>query len=374
MKKLLRKTVGFKGCTLGLDLHKTFIQFCVLDQQGDEVESGRIESSVQDLKALVTRLKLNGAVQASLEACGCFVWAFDLLVGELPRNAVHVAQPGRLHVIINSMEKNDRNDAWWLAYYLFEGRLPESFVAEGSLRDLRIAARELRSYINTRSDMLRRFKSHLAQAGIKLQSGWHVSKAGRARALLMIAQTRGEAQRALKMLFKQIKKLTGMVKSWLARVEELSKSLPEVKMMKDNLPGFGVVISGTVVGELGEPKRFYNQKAYARATGLTPGYRESGGKSQSTGITRQGSPHARWAFTRAVISCLRCKQGPGLKVRQWVEDRGKHKPKKKVIVAAARKLAEGVWRLFALGEAFELEKAFPVKAVSPAGTAAAPHG
>ena len=48
-------------------------------------------------------------------------------------------------------------------------------------------------------------------------------------------------------------------------------------------------------------------------------------------------------------------------MRQWIEERGRHKPKRKVIVAAARKLAEGVWRLFALGEAFDLARAFPVK-------------
>ena len=37
-------------------------------------------------------------------------------------------------------------------------------------------------------------------------------------------------------------------------------------------------------------------------------------------------------------------------MKYWVLRRAKTRPKKKVIVAAARKLAEGVWRLFALGE------------------------
>jgi hypothetical protein len=50
-------------------------------------------------------------------------------------------------------------------------------------------------------------------------------------------------------------------------------------------------------------------------------------------------------------------------VKYWVLRRSRGRPKKKVIVAAARKLAEGVWRLFALGEEFDLARAFPGPAV-----------
>lgn|GEM_PF-4440803 len=289
------------------------------------------------------------------------MWIFDALAKDLGRECVHVAQPSRIHVIANSMEKNDANDAWWLAYLLYERRLPEAFVAEGALRELRIAARELRAWTDQRADLLRRFKSHLAQTGLKVPKSWQASKVGRAAAKKVIGQTNGERRHALLILLKKIGSLSREMLYWHTRVKELSKALPEVQVMIDELPGFGTVIAGTAHGEMGPARRFYNQKAYAKGTGLTPGYRESGGHSTSTRITRQGSRHARWAFTRAVISCMRCKKGSGLQVRKWVEMHGKHKPKRKVIVAAARKMAEGVWRLFALGECFDLAKAFPVK-------------
>jgi hypothetical protein len=56
---------------------------------------------------------------------------------------------------------------------------------------------------------------------------------------------------------------------------------------------------------------------------------------------------------------MRCKQGPGVNVKYWVLRRMQHRSKKAVYVAAARKLAEGIWRLFQLGEEFDLAKAFP---------------
>ena len=49
---------------------------------------------------------------------------------------------------------------------------------------------------------------------------------------------------------------------------------------------------------------------------------------------------------------------PVAAVRAWLERAQKRKPKKAAIVAAARKLAEAIWRLFALGEAFDLTRAF----------------
>lgn len=361
MKKLTRKTVRFKGLTLGLDLHKKFIEWCLLDRQGDEVEGGRIGSNEKELAALLAKRK-GQPLQVCMEACGCFIWVFDSVKAQLGREAVHVAQPHRLRVIANSMEKNDANDAWWLAYILYEGRMPEAHVAEGTQRDMRIATRELRSYTDQRSDLLRRFKSHLAQAGVTVPKSWQASKMGRAKAKESIASIRGERGQALERLRREIARLTRTILFWRVRINEHSAQLPDVKILRDEMPGFGPIISASVVAELNDPKAYRSEKAYAKATGLTPGERESGGKAQKVGITRAGSRHARWAFTRAVISCLRCKRGTGQRVRQWVEARAKYKPKCKVIVAAARKLAEGVWRLFALGEAFDLGRAFPVKA------------
>ncbi len=361
MKKLTRKAVRFKGITLGLDLHKKFIEWSAFDRQGNEQATGRIDSTPKELAKMITQWE-GQALQVSMEACGCFIWVFDFFKEKVGREAVHVAQPSRLHVIANSMEKNDANDAWWLAYLLYEGRLPEAFVAEGTQRELRIATRELRVYTDNRADLLRRFKSHLAQEGLTAPKNWHTSKVGRERAKEVVGKVKGERGRALQQIQREISRGSRQMSYWRERVVTICQELPAVKIMSEEIPGIGPIIAAVVTAELNDPKKYHNAKAYAKATGLTPGMRESGGKAQAVGITRAGSRHARWAFTRAVISCMRCKRGVGAQIRAWVEARVKYKPKRKVIVAAARKLAEGVWRLFALGEVFDLKRAFPVKA------------
>jgi len=56
---------------------------------------------------------------------------------------------------------------------------------------------------------------------------------------------------------------------------------------------------------------------------------------------------------------MRCRKEAGMQIKAWMHNRlAKGKNKRKTIVAAARKLAEGVWRLLAWGETFDLKRAF----------------
>ena len=304
--------------------------------------------------------KAKGDVQVVFEACGCFLWVFELSVRVLGRKQVHAAHAAKIHMIANSGEKNDHNDAWWLAYLLYERRLPEAFVAEGDLLELRLAGRELRSYTDMRSDLIRRVRSSLAQLGERLPKGWHTSKLKRATAKALIDSLTGGRGDALRDLYAMIESMSVVIAKWHAVVKKLCVAFPEVRAMMQEMPGMKAIVAGLMYGELGSPTRFHSAKAYAKATGLTPAYRESGGKSQAACISRQGSRLGRWACTRAVLGCLRCRQGPGVQVKKWVEKQVKHqKIKKKVIVAAARKLAEGMWRLVHNGETFDLKRAFP---------------
>ena len=353
---------------MGLDVHKSFIQYSVLDESGDERKADRIASKKSLLRELVEQLKRGfgeGKVQVVLEASGCFMWVFDELVGMLGRSQVHVAAPGRVRVIAESMEKNDETDAWWLAYLLYEGRLPEAFVAEGELRELRVVWRERRRLVGERSDLMRRLRSHLAQLGEELGKSVWASQKGREQVEELVKRVEKDAGmrgKAVARLWKRVQELSQEVEWWEEEMQKRGKGFEEVKVMDQELPGVGPELAVAIWSELGNPLRYDSAGAYAKAAGLTPVYRESGGVRYGGGISKAGNAGVRWALTRAVVACLRCESGPGLWVRRWVEQMcRKNKRKKAAIAAAARKLAEGVWRLFKLGEAFDLGRAFGAK-------------
>jgi transposase len=358
MKKLTRRPVRFKGLTVGLDVHKTFIEFVILDRRGDEEHGGRIESSREGLAELL-RIVGRRKAQYALEASGSSLWVFEVLADHVGREQVHVTQPHRVRPIANSLEKNDGNDAWWQAYLLFEGRLPEAWMPESDIRELRIATRELRSAVDCRSDLIRRFKSHLTQEGLRITVKNFNSPGARQEAAELAQAKSGARGLALTSLLRQIEHLDQEIEGWRADISKRRETFPEAKVMADEIPGVGSETGAVLIGELGSPTRYRSAKAYACATGLVPGYRESGGRKMAVGMSRAGSRHARWALTRAVVACMRCKRGPGVNVKYWVLRRTRYRPKKAVYVAAARKLAEGIWRLFQLGEEFDLAKAFP---------------
>lgn len=378
MKKLQRSVVRFKGITVGLDLHKKMIQYSVMNASGDETANEEMAADASSLHRLLDEVTKDGhAVQVVLEASGCFVWAYDLLAKRLGKEHVHVAAPSKVRVIAEAGEKTDATDAWWLAYLQYEGRLPHAFVAEGDLRELRIACREHRSVVDERSELVCRLRSHAAQLGVTIGKSDFKSVAGRARVSALVEQVKkddGLRGTAMSRLWTRIQDLDDEAQYWIEQRSLLAAKFEEVKLLDEELAGVGEQLASIVYSELGDPRRYKSAKAYAKATGLTPGFRESGGKRSGLPITRQGSApggHVRWVLTRAIVSCLRCKQGAGVWIKTWVLKMRKRKSTKAAIVAAARKLAESVWRLFALGEAFDLARAFggPRRGAPPAGTA-----
>jgi transposase len=360
MKKLTRRPTRFKGITVGLDVHQQFVVYQVLDRKGDDEAGGRFvadHTGLEDLLTLVGRRK----VQYVLEASSCFLWLYDALAERVGTENVHVAQPHRVRPIAASLEKNDANDAWWLAYLCFEGRLPEAYVPQGAIRELRIATRELRSAVNRRADLIRRLRSHLVQMGLRLKTKNLHTEEGRAAAWSRLELLEGMRRVAVERILRSVEAGDEEVEGWRRLADELCKGLPLVQTLSKEIDGLGPVTASIIYAELGDPRRFHSAKAFAKATGLVPGLRESAGRRAPIGISRAGSASARWAFTRAVIACMRCKGGAGRNVKYWVLRRSGSRPKRKVIVAAARKMAEGVWRLFALGEEFDLARAFPGK-------------
>jgi len=362
MKSLPNPVQKVNAHVLGLDIHKAMIAWVLLDRKGRAVGQGTIDAEPEALTTLVRERIGRKKAHAAFEASGCSLWAFDLLVSLLKGpEFVHVAHAKHVRAIANSKHKNDRNDAWWLAYLTYEGRLPEVWLPTGKIRDLRLVTRERMVCVQERTRMMKRIRAHLRQSGVgrTLPRAALSHQNGRERTRQWATELGGELQMAIERGLARIEHLDLEVAFWEERIEYVAQDLPEVSHVKEAIPGVGMILAATIVAESGSFSRFPNPKAYACYTGLTPSERSSAGQQHYGGITKEGSPALRWALVQAVMGCLRCKRGAGVHIGHWV--RGMQKKlgsKKKGHVAGARKLAEGIWRLFALGEAFDVGKPF----------------
>jgi transposase len=343
---------------VGLDVHQRIIAWCRLDRRGHQVAEGSLPGSRAALEEFLKTEVGRAKPHFALEACGGFLWVYDRLVERFGRERVHLAQPRRIQMIANSSQKNDRHDAFWLAYLTYEGRLPEAHVPAPTYRELRIASRERIHVVQRRSDAVRRLKGHLRQMGEKMPTQTFDTKSGRAFLEELLTRTTGLRAMALRECLMEFDTCAKAIERWEAELDRLAEELPEAGAMRREIPGVGRVLSATILAETGSIQRFRSPKALGRFTGLTPSERSTGGETIHGSITREGSRHLRWALMQAVIHCLGAKRGPELAVGDWTRARTRRLGGLKARTAAARKLAESIWRLFHHGEAFEAARPF----------------
>jgi transposase len=357
MKRFVLPVQKVNAPTLGLDVHQNLMVYAWLDPRGDLVEEGRIPAAPEPVLALIRRI--GDRTHVAFEAGGSTFWLYDVLVACLPSGQVHVAQPKKIRAIANSRQKNDANDAWWLAYLTSEGRLPECWIPTGTLRELRLAVRERFEVVQLMTRAKVRLRSHLRQMGRRLEHRRLDTARNRVALERLCVEEEGVQAEAVASLLELLDHLKARLGRWERRIEDLAKDLPEVRLLRREIPGVGKTLAAVLVAELGSIERFHSARALGCYTGLTPSERSSAGKPRHGAMTREGSELLRWALTQAAMACLRSRSGPGLAAGAWIRAKEKRMGcKGKARVAGARKLAECIWRLVHWGERFDAARPF----------------
>jgi len=368
VKKFAGVAQKVKTDVIGLDVHKDVIVFSHLDAQGDELHAGELPSEAQKVIEAVHGLRDGRPVHVTLEASGGMLWLYDVLVAEFGEEFVHVVHPRFIRAIAQSPDKNDANDAYWLAHYTHEGRLRESWMPRGAVRELRIAIRGRHEAVRQRTRATLLLKSQLRQMGVKLPGVRMDGDAVQAKVRELGATIPGMRGLALRVLLRRFEAAARDVETWDEAIATLCADMPEVKKVQEHIPGVGKTLAAVIVAESGPVARFSTPKAYGKYTGMTPSDRSSGGRTIHGAMTRHGSPLLRWALLQAVMACLRGSRemgsGPRGAVARWVDAKERRTGSRmKVRVAAARKLANSIWWLFHQPEQFSASKSF-----TPAGT------
>lgn len=362
MKKLTSPVRKVNAQVIGLDVHKSMIAYCILDRGGREIASGQIGGRPSALEAFLLEHVGRRKTHLAFESSGHSLWVYDLLVARYSAARVHVAQAKKIRAIANSQEKNDANDAFWLAYLTHESRLPEAYVPPDTYRELRLATRERIEAVRRRTVLYQRIRAHLAQLGRRIPTRTLRSVRARDCVARIADEIGGERGHALQVCLGELAHVDGIVAGWDARIAAVAEQLPAVQAIERHMPGAGTILASTVVAESGPIERFATAKAFGRYSGLTPSERSSGGRTRHGGISREGSAYLRWALTQMAMACTRSRRGPGLAVGDWIRKKQKRMGSSgKARCAAARKLAESIWRLFAYGECFDAARPFGVK-------------
>jgi transposase len=288
---------------VGIDLHRRRSVIVALDEAGDQVWSSRIENSRMNLELELRAIieKVEAPVHVVVEATWGWYWTVEVIatVGA----EMHLAHPLAIKGYENRRVKTDWLDAELLADLLRMGRLPEAWIAPGSIRELRELVRYRRKLAQLQTGLKAQVHQTLGKEGAipETKSIWH---SGGQRWLdeLQMADAftnRVESLRDLLEAFHtEIATLDGLIHRTIMTDPDLRDGYEAIQA----IGGVGRVLAAVFVAEIGDVHRFPDPRRLGSWAGLTPRHRESDIKIRRGRMTKQGPVLVRWACIEAVTN------------------------------------------------------------------------
>jgi len=327
----------------GMDMHKLFSVVTVVDDSGNEVVKGR-KLENRDLEIVEFFKSLQDKLRVVIEAGSNWMWMTDLLDDYGIENVL--CHPLKTKAIASARIKTDKLDSLTLSQLLRANFIPEAYKPDQKARSLRELLRYRASLVGKRTGIRNAIHALLARGNISIPSSDIFGKAG--MEYLLKLELPPQRRFALDGYLEVLKALTHEIKKAEEKIKEEYKSSPEAQLLS-TVPGVGLILSLTILSEIGEISRFKRARQLSSYCGLCPSTAQSGNTVKHGRITRQGSKWLRWAFVEAAIQASG-KPGP---LRDFFLKLKKRKGGKIARVAVARKISTYVFHMLKEGKNFE---------------------
>jgi transposase len=249
--------------------------------------------------------------------------------------------------IAEARVKTDKKDIERLIRLLIADIVPEVWVPPVEVRELRGMISYRNRLVKTGTMIRNRLQSLIHRHNLILPKGmlrdkvwWEAQKVG--------ALEKIQIRQELAML-DEMEKHKGEVDGELGR-QSLGKVWGKQAMRLLQLPGFGVIVTMTVLSAIGDASRFESAKKLVGYSGLGAGVHDSGKEHIEKRITKSGRKELRWAMVEAAWRAIRI--SPYWKEQYEKYLRRMRKPNQAIVVIA-RKLLVVVWHVLTKEETDE---------------------
>jgi transposase len=333
--------------TVGIDLGDQTSHYCILDEQGDVVSEGTVRTTEAGFGEQFRRM---ARARMVLETGTHSPWVSRHL--EQLGHEVLVANARQVRIIYDNDRKTDKIDARTLARL---ARIDKSLLhpirhrsaeAQADLAVLR--ARD--QLVSVRTTLINCVRGMVKSVGGRLPSASGAYFATKVR-----EEVPACISSALLPLVEEIKNLTGQIREYDQRIEELAKTkYPRTELMRQ-IPGVGMVTSLAFALTIDDPNRFRKSRDVGSYLGLRPKQSDSGSSKPQLSISKAGDHLVR----RLLVNCAHYilgYWGPDCDLRRWglsLMAHGGKNAKKRAVVAVARKVAVLMHKLWASGEVYE---------------------
>jgi transposase len=338
---------------IGIDLHRTVIQICVLDEQGEVVREERISyhSLAEGLRAVEVVKGFGPDCRVAVEALGLNRWFVNACRTE--GLDVLVCDPRKLSLRKLGC-KTDRRDAYEIARRLRLGDLDRmartyypSEAEYGRRKLLRVRHYLVQMRLQTTNQLRAMLNAYQIEAPrCELYSGPSQAKLAALRLPEVDLQTAFDALRAV------LEHIQAQIRALDHRIAALPRQEAEIRTLVAMLPRIGAQSAATLRAEIGDARRFPTARAVAAYVGLVPTVTQSADIAHHGRLTKQGNRELRWILSQWAVRLISFDP----LVADWAKRKGRRMHRNKVRMALARRLLVGVWITLTRGEVFDLRR------------------
>ena len=338
---------------IGIDLHRTVIQICVLDEQGEVVREERISyhSLAEGLRAVEAVKGFAPGCRVAVEALGLNRWF------------VNACQAAGLDVLVCDArklglrklgKKTDRRDAYEIARRLRLGdldRMARTYYPSDTEYGRRKLLRVRHYLVQMRQQTTNQLRAMLNAYQIEAPRCELYSGPSQAK-LAALRLPEPELQAAFDALRAVLERIQAEIRALSRRIDALPRQEAEIRTLVAMLPRIGAQSAATLRAEIGDARRFRTARAVAAYGGLVPTVAQSGDVAHHGRLTKQGNRELRWILSQWAVRLISFDP----LVADWAARKGRRMHRNKVRMALARRLLVGVWITLSRGEVFDLRR------------------
>jgi transposase len=338
---------------IGIDYHKHYSVYHVIDGEGKDLAKGRIEHhSPLDFTVLVKQWPRCRVV---FECSMNWHWLYEILEQSLAATDIVLANAYKTRIIAEAQVKTDKVDARILAQLLRANLISAVHIPAKETRQRKEVLRQRCFFVRQRTMLRNRIHRLLGgQHDLKLPQ---VSDLFGSKGLRFLEKLElpAPAGLLLKQQLEMLKNVQLRIKEDEVALSEMMKQTPELKRVV-SLPGMGPILGAVVVCEVDDIKRFKSAQKFCGYIGLCPTTSSSGGKTHQGKLMRACNKWLRWAFAEAAWVAIGCSPYFG---DLYKKKRAHGKKANTAILCVARRMARITWQLLTQGRDYTNLPPFP---------------
>jgi|ERR1051325_718847 transposase len=331
---------------IGIDLHKTSSQICILSEDGELTER-RIKSTRACFdEVFAQRPQARILVEASTESewVACHI--------EHLGHEVIVADPNfaPMYATRDKKIKTDKRDARALCEACRLGAYRPAHRTSERQRKIRVQLLVRSTLVRTRSKYISLIGSLARREGCRIATGGSNNFIARVEA----ANLPAHVMEVIAPLFESLRMLNRRIDEADALLEKVVKEDEVVKRLCTT-PGVGPVTATTYAATIDDASRFGAAKQVRSYLGLVPREYSSGERQYRGRISKAGGSRARTLLVEAAWALLRWRTERNAALYDWAMRIAARRGRARACVALARKLAGILYAIWRDGTEFDPE-------------------